>query len=137
MIGQILGGLFGPVMDVIKKAVPDADLQKKIEAELMRQMLDQNSDMVKAQASIITAEAKGEGWLQKAWRPITMLSFLVLLFTYWLGFAPPYVVDNPDLVAELFSLLKIGIGGYIGSRGAEKVAKTIADAGGVKRMLAG
>ena len=133
----LLSALIGPVMSVISELVPDDDKKREIRAALMEKMLDKDSDLVKAQASIITAEAKGESWLQKAWRPITMISFLVLLFTYWLGFAPPYVVDNPDLVAELFSLLKIGIGGYIGSRGVEKVAKTVADAGGVKRMLAG
>ena len=133
----LLSALIGPVMSVISELVPDDDKKREIRAALMEKMLDKDSELVKAQASIITAEAKGEGWLQKAWRPITMLSFLALLFTYWLGFAPPYVVDNPDLVAELFSLLKIGIGGYIGSRGVEKVAKTVADAGGVKRMLAG
>jgi hypothetical protein len=133
----ILTALIGPVMSVISELVPDDDKKREIRSALMEKMLDKDSDLVKAQASIITAEAQGEGFLQKAWRPITMLSFLVLLFTYWLGFAPPYVVDNPDLVTELFSLLKIGIGGYIGSRGVEKVAKTVADAGGVKRMLAG
>ncbi len=133
----ILTALIGPVMSVISELVPDDDKKREIRSALMEKMLDKDSDLVKAQASIITAEAQGEGFLQKAWRPITMLSFLILLFTYWLGFAPPYVVDNPDLVTELFSLLKIGIGGYIGSRGVEKVAKTVADAGGVKRMLAG
>jgi hypothetical protein len=133
----ILSALIGPVMTVISELVPDDDKKREIRSALMEKMLDKDSDLVKAQASIITAEAQGEGFLQKAWRPITMLSFLVLLFTYWLGFAPPYVVDNPDLVTELFSLLKIGIGGYIGSRGVEKVATTVANAGGIKKMLAG
>lgn len=122
---------------VIEKVVPDKDLREQLKAELLEQMLDQNSDLFKAQASIIRSEAKSESWLARSWRPISMLSFLALLFTYWLGFAPDYVVTNPDLVAELFGIIKVGIGGYIGSRGIEKVTKTIAEAGGVKKMIGG
>lgn len=136
MIG-ILTAIVGPIMGVVDKFVEDKDKAKEIEAEILRQMLDQNSDLVKAQSAIITAEAQGEGWLQRSWRPVTMLSFLALMFSYWLGFAPAYVIDNPDLVGRLFSLLEIGIGGYIASRGVEKVAATVANAGGVKKMLAG
>lgn len=134
---QFLGTLLGPLMNVISEAIPDRDEQEKIRAKLLEQMLDKNSELVQAQASIITAEAQGEGWLQRSWRPVTMLSFLALMFSYWLGFAPAYVIDNPDLVERLFSLLEIGIGGYIASRGVEKVTTTIANAGGVKKILAG
>jgi len=37
--------------------------------------------------------------------------------------APDYLVNNSELVTELFALLKIGIGGYVVGRSAEKIAK--------------
>ena len=70
----------------------------------------------------MVAEAKGEGWLQRNWRPLTMLSFLMLLFMYWFGVHPENLSDQ--VIMKLFDLLQIGIGGYIISRGAEKGIKT-------------
>lgn len=134
---MFLSMLIEPLMSIIGKVIPDREQQEEIRASIVTQMLDQNSELVKAQSAIITAEAGGESWIQRSWRPVTMLSFLALLFSYWLGFAPVYVIDNPDLVERLFSLLEIGIGGYIASRGVEKVTKTLAENGGVKKVLAG
>ena len=70
----------------------------------------------------MVAEAKGEGWLQRNWRPLTMVSFLILLFMYWFGIHPENLSDA--VIMKLFDLLQIGIGGYIISRGAEKGIKT-------------
>lgn len=134
MLGFI-GALIKPLSRIIEKAVPDKDLQEQLKAEITAQLLDQNSELMQAQASIIRAEAQGKGWLQNNWRPITMISFLALLFAYWFGYAPDYVRENPALVEKLFDLLQIGIGGYIAGRSVEKVARTISDAGGVKKMM--
>jgi hypothetical protein len=82
--------------------------------------------MDRAAADVIMTEAKGESWLQRNWRPITMLFFLVLLGSYWFGYAPEYLIENPSVVERVFFLLQIGIGGYIGGRSVEKIAKEIA-----------
>ena len=133
----MLASILSPIMGVIEKSVPDKAARDQIQAELIAQMLDNNSDIVRAQSRIISAEAKGESWLQRSWRPISMLSFLLLLFSYWFGFAPDYLIDNPQVVEKVFSLLQIGIGGYIGSRGAEKVVQTLANNGGVRALTGG
>ena len=129
--------LIKALMGVVEKTIPDKDKIAQIHSELLANMINSNSDLARAQADIIGAEARGESWLQRSWRPISMLCFLVLLFFYWFGFAPQYLIDNPVVVEKVFSLLQIGIGGYIGSRGVEKVAQTLANAGGVKAVMGG
>jgi hypothetical protein len=81
--------------------------------------------MIDAQARVIAAEAKAGG-LAAQWRPILMLTFggilvwAVVAETF--GFPSPQVTLNP----ELWDLLKLGIGGYVGGRSVEKVVSTIA-----------
>lgn len=119
LIKRIVGPLFG----VIDKAVVDKDLAKQLKHDIEIQLSEALDKELEAKRDIIVAEAGGESWLQRNWRPITMMSFLVLLFVYWFGFAPDYIIANPTVVDSVFDLLKIGIGGYIVGRSAEKVSK--------------
>ncbi len=127
-IVKSIGGILG-------KYITDKDKVEEFKADALSTILNSESVITEARASIIEAEAKGESWLQRNWRPLTMVSFLGLLGFYWFGFAPQYLIDNPSVVEKVFSLLQIGIGGYIGSRGIEKVINTVAKSGGVKKML--
>ena len=120
MLSTVLGFLT-PVVD---KFFDNKDQADKFKQELSQALIQGEGELRKAQSAIITGEASGESWLQRNWRPLTMLSFLGLLFLYWLGYAPSYVANNPQLAESLFDLLRIGIGGYIGGRSLEKVAKT-------------
>lgn len=112
--------LVSPVTDIIDKAVTDKDLAKKLKHDIELQLADSLDKELDAKRDIIVAEAQGDSWLQKSWRPITMLAFLVLLFVYWFGFAPDYIIENPTVVDSVFDLLKIGIGGYVVGRSVEK-----------------
>lgn len=111
------------ITNIIEKILPDPEKQAQAKVELLNAMAQADKAEWDAKGQVIQAEAKGESWLQRNWRPITMLSFLILLSSYWFGFAPEYLVKNPELVSHLFTLLEIGIGGYIVGRSAEKVAK--------------
>ena len=93
---------------------------KKIEAELSFKLLDYQKELIQAQSKIITAEAHGESWLQRNWRPLVMLTLVGLVVSYFFGLAPEYLINNPDIVEELFSIVKIGLGGYVIGRSAEK-----------------
>ncbi len=93
---------------------------KKIEAELSFKLLDYQKELIQAQSKIITAEAEGESWLQRNWRPLVMLTLVGLVVSYFFGLAPEYLINNPDIVEELFSIVKIGLGGYVIGRSAEK-----------------
>lgn len=125
---SLLTTILGPVMEVIKEFVPDKDLQARLKADLSLKLIELEVTQTKASADIIVAEAKGESWLQRNWRPISMLFFLGLIGSYWVGFAPDYVASNPDVVNTLFDVFKVGLGGYIIGRSGEKIVETIAPA---------
>jgi hypothetical protein len=124
---SIVGDVISPVTKLIdnlhtsdEERLKAKESLAKIQLDMSLKVLDAQTKLVEQQAKIITAEAQGESWLQRTWRPITMLFFLVCLGVYWFGLAPQYLIDNPDVVEKLFTIIGIGIGGYIGSRGIEK-----------------
>ena len=104
---------------VLDKFVQDKDLAAKLKSEMAIAAMNGELKELEAQVSIITTEAQGN-WLQRSWRPLTMVWFSVLLGMYWFGFAPDYLIDNPATVDQLFGLLKLGIGGYVLGRSVEK-----------------
>ena len=81
------------------------------------QMIDYEKQLLDSQSKIITSEATGESWMQRNWRPLTMLTFLVLVVCDSFGW-----LANP-LASEAWLLLQIGLGGYVTSRGIEKSVK--------------
>lgn len=88
---------------------------QEIENEFLGQVMDYESKLMENQSAIIRAEATGKSWLQRSWRPITMLTFLALV-----------VLDSFGLLAfrladEAWLLLQIGLGGYVAGRSAEKI----------------
>ena len=104
---------------VLDKFVQDKDLAAKLKSEMAIAAMNGELKELEAQVSIITTEAQGN-WLQRSWRPLTMVWFSILLGMYWFGFAPDYLIDNPATVDQLFGLLKLGIGGYVLGRSVEK-----------------
>jgi hypothetical protein len=81
--------------------------------------LDYSSEELKSRARIIEAEAKSEHWVTSAWRPITMLTFVLLV-----------VADQTGILAfrlapEAWTLLQLGLGGYVVGRSAEKIAPAV------------
>ncbi len=79
-----------------------------------------------AAADIIRTEAASGGWLTRSWRPIVMLVFTSLIVARWFGYSAPALSEAEAL--ELWAIIKIGLGGYVIGRSAEKVAPSIADA---------
>lgn len=128
--GEKLAGLFTPSGDTIKGAMEGAgslavDLRTAIKgaeltpdkmAELESKALEIESNIKQAQAGVIVAEAQGESWLQRSWRPITMLVFVVVILLNQFGIFPV------ELSPEIWAVLKIGIGGYVIGQSAEVVA---------------
>lgn len=92
----------------------------EIEKEISLKALELENNLIQAQSNIIVAEAKGESWFQRCWRPVLMLVFAGLLIATWFGVSPGEIPTD-----RLFDILELGIGGYIGGRSVEKVAKTI------------
>ena len=80
---------------------------------------------LQAAVSVLVAEASGN-WLQRSWRPLMMLTFTGLIVARWLGWTAPNLA--PSEYDHLWSIVQLGIGGYVIGRSVEKVAPAIADA---------
>ena len=108
---------------VIDKVFPDANKAQEAKAQLAEMMLNGELEELAHQAGVINAEAKGDSWLQRCWRPLVMLTFTALLVCRLIDWAAPDLSEEVEL--KLFGIIQLGIGGYIASRGVEKVARTI------------
>ena len=122
---SVITAAIGPVTDLIDQLHTSDEERGKIQIAMAKLENQITSQAFAAQAAIITAEAQGGSWIQSNWRPITMLTFLVLV-----------VADQTGLLAfrlapEAWTLLQIGLGGYVAGRSLEKMAPMIARA--VKR----
>ena len=117
ILGPVLSGIFS----VIDKAVEDKDQAQAIKARLQEMVLTGQLREIEEAAANIRAEAMGDSWLQRSWRPLTMLTFVSLIVAKWLGFTAPGVTEAVELA--LFEIIKIGLGGYVVGRSVEKGIK--------------
>lgn len=108
---------------VIERIIPDPDKAAKAKNQLVDMAVKGELDELAQRAGVIKAEAQGDSWLQRSWRPIVMLVFTALIVARWLGWSAPDLSEAVEL--KLFSIVQIGLGGYIASRGIEKVADKI------------
>ena len=125
-IGGLFKNLFGLIDDLHTSEEEKLTIKSAMfiaQGDLLSKVFEYESNILKMQSDIIIAEAKGESWLQRSWRPIAMLSLLGLVGAYWFGFTPPNL--DKSAVEGLFLLVQIGLGGYVVGRSAEKVAGAI------------
>ncbi len=86
--------------------------------QLISGIIDFSKSFAQSQAEIIKAEAGGESWLQRNWRPLTMLVLVSMVVAHWLGYTAANLSEAQ--ISDLMDIVKIGVGGYITSRGVEK-----------------
>jgi hypothetical protein len=115
ILGKVVGNLF-----------PDPEAQAKAQAEVTNQLLAHSAEIEQAAASIVKTEAASKHWLAANWRPITMLFFVGLIGARWFGWTAPGMSEAEYL--SIYDLIKIGLGGYVVSRGVEKITPSIVDA---------
>ena len=114
---------------LLDKFFPDKDAANKAKIVLLE--MKQNGELSKLQTSagIVTAEAKSEHWLAANWRPVTMLTFVFIIANNYILY--PYLAlffeEAPklEIPPDMWALLKIGLGGYVVGRSAEKVAAAV------------
>ena len=121
---SMVSKIFDPFAKLVDSVHTSTEEKKKMEAKILEiknevtlEVLTLEKQMLESQTKIISAEATGESWMQRNWRPITMLTFLALVVCDSFGW-----LVNP-LSEDAWLLLQIGLGGYVGSRGVEKSVK--------------
>ena len=125
-----VGKIIDKGFDLIDEVVEDKDEANKLKAGLTEKWgqidLSKYVEQIKAQASIVVAEAQG-GWLQRNWRPLMMVMFGSIIFNNYILY--PYLSlfwDSAPMLKvpeQLWDLIKIGLGGYVVGRSGEKIVK--------------
>jgi len=125
-VTDLIAGIFKPAAELIDELHTSEDerLAAKghlldVQAAAMQRVFDYERSTLEAQANIVSSEASSEHWLTATWRPITMLTMLTLVVGDAMMWLP-----NP-LSEDAFTLLKIGLGGYLVGRSAEKIVGVI------------
>ena len=118
----------GGVFKDLREAITGESIKDPAEKlELLKTLQDAEAKMMEAKASTIVAEATSEHWIVSAWRPITMLTFVAIIannyivapyFSSW-----GYVVPILDIPPDMWTLLQLGLSGYIVGRSGEKMVK--------------
>jgi len=131
-VGSMLASALGvdSTPDAVAAAIK-SDPQAAIKIRQIEAQLEQTRLEVRGQA--IQAEATGESWLQRNWRPLTMIWFSMLLGGYWFGYTPENLSE--EAILSLFGLIKLGLGGYVLGRSAEKITKELSGSGIIANMM--
>jgi hypothetical protein len=126
-IWKFLSGALDPIAKIIDEVHTSDEERLLIKAELSKlqneiteKILDYESQLLESKTSIIVAEAKGQSWIQRNWRPITMLTFLGLVVMDTFGWTAFRLSD------EAWVLLQLGLGGYVAGRSLEKITPVVA-----------
>ena len=85
-IWRFLSAVVEPVTKLVDELHTSDEERLQIKAKLFEMQtamaakaMDYETRLVESKTKIITAEAHGASWLQRNWRPITMLTFLALV----------------------------------------------------------
>tara|TARA_R110000803_G_scaffold83553_1_gene149621 strand:- start:585 stop:980 length:396 start_codon:yes stop_codon:yes gene_type:complete len=111
---------------LIDRLWPDPEQRDAAKLKLVE--LNQAGELAELDAAmnIIVAEAQSTHWIVAAWRPVTMMIFAAIVANNYLLY--PYIslfwqaAPLLELPPDLWDLIKIGLGGYVVGRSAEKVA---------------
>lgn len=125
---ELLEGLLSPLSDIIK-SLDTRD--EKIAAFQSRWETAYSGiiQLFEAQRDAIVAEAKSAHWLTATWRPITMLTLVFIVANNFI--IAPYagalfgvnlMLPIPD---QMWTLITLGVGGYIGGRSLEKIVDAV------------
>lgn len=126
IITDVVGGILKPISDTIDHLTVSGDDKTKLQLAQLQASLAAASavqqyeqQLLDGQQKVIAAEASSGNWLTSSWRPLTMLTFLLLVVFDSFGWLPN------KLAPQAWTLLQVGIGGYTIGRSMEKIAPTV------------
>lgn len=102
------------ILDAIGKVIGLTQKAKLSSGDLMT-IVNAQGKISEEQAKVIISEIKGGSWLQRNWRPMSMIVFLVLICFDAFEILPSRL---PSYAWDLFT---IGFTGYVGARTVDKL----------------
>jgi len=128
MIQQLLSAGLGKAVDsVLGRFFEDKDKAAQAAQELRLAMLEHEQTAQEVARDVVVAEAKSEHWITSAWRPLVMIMFAVMIGNNFIIapyldaiFGTSVMFDMPD---QAWSLLSVGLGGYVIGRSGEKIMR--------------
>ena len=127
---KLIDNIINPIYDVLSEVIEDKDERNAITAKVKLALMSQETQLVQASRDVVVAEAQGESFLQRNWRPIIMLIFGAILANNYI-LVPWLVAFGVDTIAVLdmpeglWTLLSIGLGGYVVGRTIEKTGSSV------------
>jgi len=118
-VGAIIGDLHTSTEEEINAR---ANLLK-VEREFHKAVLMAEANIVQEQASIIKAEANSQSWLARNWRPLLMLTCILIVANNYL-ISPLFGTLSTELPDRLWDLMILGVTGYVVGRSAEKIVSS-------------
>jgi hypothetical protein len=86
--------------------------------------INYESKLLESRSRIIETEAKGESALQRNWRPLLMCICMFIIFSNYVLVPffgiPPTILDD-----HIWSLMEMGVGGYVAGRSLEKITEKL------------
>ncbi len=127
---DLLGGKavdnIGGVIDSLSTSNEE---KSKVKNELSQIVLNSLNELANAQKDVLIAELQGSP-IQRMWRPIVMLTFAFIIVFHYFGYPlamafDPTVPELPILDSKFWTLLEIGMGGYVVGRSLEKISENV------------
>ena len=132
-----LGGLFQPVADLVDNLHTSKEEKGQIELAMTgalssaaQKVMEYETKLAQSQAAIIIAEAQGESFIQRNWRPVTVLTFVFIVAWNYIasplfGWAFEASIPVLELPESMWDIIKWSLGGYIFARSGEKITTAI------------
>ena len=125
-IFDLIGGAIRPVTELIDNMHTSDEEKQEAKKAIFSMQNTIQEQLIKSKGEIIKEEAKSEHFLTATWRPITALVFVAIIANNYIiapymgaMFGTKIMLEIPP---QMWDLLQLMIGGYVASRGAEKLA---------------
>jgi len=130
---SLIGDIFKPAADLVDNLHTSAEEKGEIKAKLDQIALDAQSrildfvaKMAEQQANVIISEQQSQDKWVRMWRPVLMYLIMAIIAVKYL--VEPLIFswlfpsfEGIILPEQLFTLLQIGVGGYVIGRSGEKM----------------
>lgn len=117
----------GNAIDKIDNSEEKISMQLKYKELLLTvqtKLIEQELEITRLNSDNVKAEIQGESWLQRNWRPILMLICIFIVFNNYV-LVPYFKAPSATLDNHIWTLIELGVGGYIAGRSLEKIAGSI------------